>query len=191
MKKIIGALSCLFVVAFIAGCSTSNEAETEESSSSYNIDDEFEEAKQQVAAEEAYEPDSEDVSDKSSSSKVAASIGQSQPFTSESGDMIDVKIDSVEKDMGDGDYYVPENGYYAKVNFTVTNLGDSPFEVTAHQLDFYDGQNMKAELNSRDFYSDTIQPGKSATGVAYFDVKNDTPPNYEVYFADASWTGSY
>ncbi|HIA3652975.1 DUF4352 domain-containing protein [Enterococcus avium] len=49
---------------------------------------------------------------------------------------------------------------------------------------------MKAELNSRDFYSDTIQPGKSATGVAYFDVKNDTP-NYEVYFADASWTGSY
>ena len=190
MKKIICVLSCLFVGVFIAGCSTSNEAETEESSSSYNIDDEFEEAKQQVAAEEAYEPDSEDVSDSSSNAQVSASIGQSQPFTSESGDMIDVKIDSVEKDMGDGDYYVPENGYYAKVSFTVTNLGDNPFEVTAHQLDFYDGQNMKAELNSRDFYSDTIQPGKSATGVAYFDVKNDTP-NYEVYFADASWIGSY
>ena len=68
-------------------------------------------------------------------------------------------------------------------------------EITLSKLqlinwDFYDGQNMKAELNSRDFYSDTIQPGKSATGVAYFDVKNDTP-NYEVYFADASWTGSY
>ncbi|HIA3652976.1 TPA: hypothetical protein ACWP80_001535 [Enterococcus faecium] len=136
IKKIIGALSCLFVVVFIAGCSTSNEAETEESSSSYNIDDEFEEAKQQVAVEEAYEPNSEDVSEESSSSKVSASIGQSHPLTSESGDMIDVKIDSVEKDMGDGDYYVSENGYYAKVNFTVTNLGDNPFEVTAHQLGF-------------------------------------------------------
>ena len=132
IKKIIGALSCLFVVVFIAGCSTSNEAETEESSSSYNID----EAKQQVAVEEAYEPNSEDVSEESSSSKVSASIGQSHPLTSESGDMIDVKIDSVEKDMGDGDYYVSENGYYAKVNFTVTNLGDNPFEVTAHQLGF-------------------------------------------------------
>ncbi|MDT2827141.1 DUF4352 domain-containing protein [Enterococcus viikkiensis] len=189
MKKIIGVLSCLFVVAFIAGCSTSNEAEVEESSS-YNLDDAFEKAKQQVADEESPEPDFEDVSDNSMDSNVSASIGQSQPLKSESGDMIDVKIDSVEKDAGDGDYYVPENGYYAKVTFTVTNLGDNPFEVTAHQLDFYDGDNMKGELNSRDFYSETIQGGKSATGVAYFDIKNDTP-NYEVYFADASWTGSY
>jgi hypothetical protein len=104
--------------------------------------------------------------------------------------MLDVKIDSVEKDMGDGDYYIPQNGYFAKVTFTVTNLGDKPFEVTSHQLDFYDGNNMKAELNSRDFYSETIQPGKSATGIAYFDIMNDTT-DYEVYFANASWVGSY
>ena len=103
---------------------------------------------------------------------------------------MDVKIDSVEKDMGDGNYYNPQNGYFAKVTFTVTNLGDKPFEVTSHQLDFYDGNNMKAELNSRDFYSETIQPGKSATGIAYFDIMNDTT-DYEVYFANASWVGSY
>lgn len=193
MKKIFLSLVVITLGFSIAGCSSkSDEAINEESSSSYDFDSEFEKAKQQVSDENAPKPDSEYVGDDSSSpsNAASASIGQSQPFKSESGDMIDVKIDSVEKDMGDGDYYIPQNGYFAKVTFTVTNLGDQPFEATSHQLDFYDGNNMKAELNSRDFYSETIQPSKSATGIAYFDIMNDTP-DYEVYFANASWVGSY
>lgn len=193
MKKMLLGLAVVTLGFTIAGCSSkSEEAINEESSSSYNFDSEFEKAKQQVSDENAPKPDSEYVGDDSSSpsNAASASIGQSQPFKSESGDMIDVKIDSVEKDMGDGDYYIPQNGYFAKVTFTVTNLGDQPFEATSHQLDFYDGNNMKAELNSRDFYSETIQPSKSATGIAYFDIMNDTP-DYEVYFANASWVGSY
>lgn len=193
MKKMLLGLAVVTLGFTIAGCSSkSEEAINEESSSSYNFDSEFEKAKQQVSDENAPKPDSEYVGDDSSSpsNAASASIGQSQPFKSESGDIIDVKIDSVEKDMGDGDYYIPQNGYFAKVTFTVTNLGDKPFEVTSHQLDFYDGDNMKAELNSREFYSETIQPNKSSTGIAYFDVMNDTP-DYEVYFANASWIGSY
>lgn len=186
MKKLyLGLVLSLFVLG-LSACGSSNESAVEESSSSNNFDAAFEQAKDQ-SSEEA---DIEDVADSDSSEPVSASVGQSQPLSSESGDMIDVKIDSVEKDTGDGDYYVPENGYYAKVNFTVTNLGDSPFDVDAHQLEFYDGNDMKAELNSRDYYSDTIQPGKSAQGTAYFDIKNDTP-NFEVFFANASWTGNY
>lgn len=188
MKKVILGLVTSLAVITLVGCSSNNN-ETAQESSSYDFDKEFEQAKDSVENENSPKPDSEYVGDDSSSPS-AASIGQSQPFKSESGDMIDVKIDSVEKDMGDGDYYIPQNGYFAKVTFTVTNLGDQPFEVTSHQLDFYDGNNMKAELNSREFYSETIQPNKSSTGIAYFDVMNDTP-DYEVYFANASWIGSY
>lgn len=194
---VIGVLmivALIFVVSGIVNEGSTKDQASESSSSSNNFDAAFEQAKNQVSDEESPtpDPDIEDVSenDSESTKSVSASVGQSQPLSSESGDMIDVKIDSVEKDTGDGDYYVPENGYYAKVNFTVTNLGDSPFDVDAHQLEFYDGDNMKAELNSRDFYSDTIQPGKSAQGTAYFDIKNDTP-NFEVFFANASWTGNY
>ncbi|MEQ7196911.1 DUF4352 domain-containing protein [Enterococcus avium] len=194
MKKVYLGLALSLFVFGLTACGSNNESAVEESSSSNNFDAAFEQAKNQVSEEEnpTPDPDIEDVSEKDSESSesVSASVGQSQPLSSESGDIIDVKIDSVEKDTGDGDYYVPENGYYAKVNFTVTNLGDSPFDVNAHQLEFYDGNNMKAELNSRDFYSDTIQPGKSAQGTAYFDIKNDTP-NFEVFFANASWTGNY
>lgn len=197
-NPIIWVILGLFIIAsifIISGIVNSNSSDTKSSissTSSYDFDSEFEKAKQQVSDENAPKPDSEYVGDDSSSPSTAtsASIGQSQPFKSESGDMIDVKIDSVEKDMGDGDYYIPQNGYFAKVTFTVTNLGDKPFEATSHQLDFYDGNNMKAELNSRDFYSETIQPSKSATGIAYFDIMNDTT-DYEVYFANASWVGSY
>lgn len=197
-NPIIWVILGLFIVVsifIVSGIVNSNSSETESSisgTSSYDFDSEFKKAKQQASDENAPKPDSEYVGGDSSSPNTAtsASIGQSQPLKSESGDMMDVKIDSVEKDMGDGDYYIPQNGYFAKVTFTVTNLGDKPFEVTSHQLDFYDGNNMKAELNSRDFYSETIQPGKSATGIAYFDIMNDTT-DYEVYFANASWVGSY
>lgn len=190
MKKVIlGIVLSLFSLGLV-GCSSNNESISEESSSSYDLDKEFDKAKQNVADENTIGSNNEDIDSEVSESHASATIGQSQPLTSDSGDMIDVKIDSVEKDPGDGDYYTPENGYYAKVTYTVSNLGDDPFDVNSHALDFYDGENMKATLNSRDFYSETIQPGKSATGVAYFDIKNDTP-DYEVYYSNASWKGSY
>lgn len=183
------AVAVIFIVSGIVN-SDSEESQTAISSSSdYDIDAAFEDAKQDVAEEEDY--DYEDSSEEEDINlNTPSSIGESRSFTSEDGDAITVTIDSVEKDTGDGDYYIPENGYYAKVSFTVTNDGTDSFDVNSHSLEFYDGNNMKAELNSRDFYSDTIQPGKSASGIAYFDVKNDTS-DYEVFFADASWTGVY
>ncbi|MEJ4827670.1 hypothetical protein SKA15_11880, partial [Enterococcus faecium] len=49
---------------------------------------------------------------------------------------------------------------------------------------------VKSDLASRDYFSETIQPGKSAQGTAYFEVKNDGT-TFEVFFADTSWKGSY
>lgn len=129
-------------------------------------------------------------SSSTASSVAPATIGETCTFSNKSGDKVAVSIDSVTKDTGDGDYYIPKNGYFAKVDFTVANNGTEPFKVSAHNFDFYDGKGLKGKLNSRDFFTDTIQPGKSVTGTAYFDIENDTS-DYEVFFADSSWAGSY
>ncbi len=133
--------------------------------------------------------DKSDEEEKSSSSK-PSSIGESISFSNDSGDKVSVTINSVSKDPGDGDYYIPENGFFAKVEFTITNIGTEPFSASSHMLEFYDGNGMKGTLDSREFFSETIQSNKSASGIAYFDVENDTP-DFEVFFGNSSWTGTY
>ncbi|HAZ9109072.1 TPA: DUF4352 domain-containing protein [Enterococcus faecium] len=120
---------------------------------------------------------------------VAHSIGEAVPFTSENGNSINVTVQSVSKDYGD-DFYKPEGLFYAKVDFLVENTGTTPFDASSSYLEFYDSSDIKSDLASRDYFSETIQPGKSAQGTAYFEVKNDGT-TFEVFFADTSWKGSY
>lgn len=130
-------------------------------------------------------------SDSESSNKNTLSygIGDTVTFTIEDGGSIDVTIESVSKDNGD-DWHSPKGAFFAKVTFLIKNTGSTPFDANSQYFEFYDSSDIKSELNLRDYFSETIQAGKSAQGTAYFDISNDGS-NFEIYFADASWTGNY
>lgn len=116
-------------------------------------------------------------------------LGEVISFSSPDGDAIDLAINKVEKYAGD-DWHTPEGLFYAKVTFTLTNNGKSEFSLNSHDFEFYDDQGFKSELNSKDYFSESVQPGKSVSGIAYYDVANDGE-SFEVYFADSSWIGTY
>lgn len=117
------------------------------------------------------------------------SIGDKVSFSSDDGGSIDLTIDSVSKYYGD-DWNTPEGLFYAKVDFTVNNTGNDVFDINSHYFEFYDSDDIKSELDSKDFFSETIQAGKSAKGSAYFDVHVEGD-SFEIFFADTSWTGEY
>ena len=117
------------------------------------------------------------------------SIGDPVDFTSTDGDRVTVTIDSVTKYAGD-DWTKPTGPFFAKVDFTVKNNGTAPFDASSHQFEFYDSGDIKSELDSKDFFGETIQAGKSAKGSAYFDVISDGD-TFEVFYGDTSWTGNY
>lgn len=117
------------------------------------------------------------------------SIGETAPFSSNDGGLIDLTIDSVTKYVGD-DWYTPEGVFFSKVDFTIKNNGTSSFDVNSHYFEFYDDLGIKSDRIAKDYFSETIQAGKSAKGTVYFDVLSDGP-SFEVYFADGSWTGEY
>lgn len=116
-------------------------------------------------------------------------IGDTAPFSSNDGGLIDLTVDSVTQHSGD-DWYTPEGVFFAKVDFTIKNNGTSPFDVNAHYFEFYDDSGIKSDRIAKDYFSETIQAGKSAKGTVYFDVLSDGS-SFEVYFADGSWTGEY
>lgn len=116
-------------------------------------------------------------------------IGDKVPFKDNGDVSVDVQIQSVSKDDGNN-INVPEGVFFAKVTFLISNTSNVPFDFNSHFLEFYDSADIKSELSSRDFFSESIQPGKSAQGIAYFDVKNEGD-NFEVFFADTAWQGTY
>ncbi|MDT2809154.1 DUF4352 domain-containing protein [Enterococcus asini] len=124
-----------------------------------------------------------------STTPLTYSIGDSVDFTSDDGDRVTVTIDGVSKYAGD-DWTKPTGPFFAKVDFTVKNNGTAPFDASSHQFEFYDSGDIKSELNSKDFFGETIQAGKSAKGSAYFDVITDGD-TFEVFYGDTSWTGNY
>lgn len=117
------------------------------------------------------------------------SVGDTVSFVADDGDEMDITINSVNKFLGD-EWYTPEGKFFAKVDFNIKNIGINPLEVNSQLFEFYDSEDIKSELDSNDYFSETIQSGKSANGTAYFDVMSDGS-NFEVYFADTSWTGEY
>ncbi|WP_313265344.1 DUF4352 domain-containing protein [Enterococcus sp.] len=136
--------------------------------------------------EETYESSSEEIED---IVPTTYTVGDSVAFTGEDGESISVTIDKVSKYEGD-EWSEPTGPFFAKVDFTVTNNGTDPFDVSSHDFEFYDADNVKGELDSKDFFGETIQAGKSAKGSAYFNVQSEGN-NFEIYFADTSWTGEY
>ena len=142
------------------------------------------------------EADSEETQESASSQEdttntgtLAYSIGDPVDFTSTDGDRVTVTIDGVSKYAGD-DWTKPTGPFFSKVDFTVKNNGTAPFDANSHQFEFYDSGDVKSELNSKDFFGETIQAGKSAKGSAYFDVITDGD-TFEVFYGDTSWTGNY
>lgn len=138
------------------------------------------------ASEEEIEPIEESEEEVVSN---AYDIGTPISFSSAEGDKIDITVTNVTKYEGD-DYHVAEGVHFARVEFTLKNNGTSPFDISSHDFEFYDSQGFKSELISKDFFSESVQPGKSVQGVGYFDVINDGD-SFEIYFADSSWTGTY
>lgn len=116
-------------------------------------------------------------------------IGDTVSFESNEGDEMDVTVNSVSKYAGD-DWDIPEGNFFAKVDFTISNIGANPLDVNSQLFEFYDAEGFKSESISKDYFSETIQPGKSAKGVVYFDVISDGS-TFEVYFADTVWAGEY
>jgi len=119
----------------------------------------------------------------------AYSIGDAVSFSGTEGSMVNVTIDSVGKFMGD-DWDTPAGNFFAEVSFTIENIGSAPVDVNALSFEFYDSDGVKSERISKDYFSETIQAGKTAKGTVYFDILSDGS-DFEVFFEDASWTGEY
>ncbi|MGL4695236.1 DUF4352 domain-containing protein [Enterococcus larvae] len=135
----------------------------------------------------SYRNESSDSSN-SEEKKSGPSIGESVLFTSDN-ERFELSIDSVSKVLSD-DHYELTGAFFAKVDFTIKNLGSDPLSFTSHDLEFYDSDDFKSKMINKDYFGETIQPGKSIRGVAYFDVATDGS-NYEVFFADNFWKGAY
>lgn len=107
------------------------------------------------------------------------SIGESVEF--ESG--LIVTLDSVEdsSEEPNGDI----SGHLVKVVMTFDNQTSNSIDINGHKLSLYDGDRNKAELNAKDYYSETIAAGMKGTGTFYFDSMENAP--YSVIFGDATW----
>lgn len=119
----------------------------------------------------------------------SSQIGDTVTFTTAEGAQMDVTIDSVIKSLGN-ERNIPNGPFYAQIQFTFSNSGNIEIDVNSHLFEFYDSENFKGELVSWEYFSETLKPGKSAKGIANFDIISDGE-TFEVYFADTSWTGEY
>lgn len=114
-----------------------------------------------------------------SSSEVTFEIGETAYF--ESG--LEIAITEItlsdEKPNGEIDHN------FVRVDFTVDNQTNEEFRFTAHELELYDGERNKAELNSKNYYSETIASGMKGNGSAYFDSRSTEP--FTVIIGPAIW----
>lgn len=113
-------------------------------------------------------------------------IGEPIQFTSSTDNSIEVTVNSLDTFYGD-EWDQPEGVYFLKVDYTIENLSDYEYPANAHMFSVYDGNNEKAERISKDYFSEKIASGKKASGVSYFDVKNEGP--FEVHSLGAYWVG--
>lgn len=120
-------------------------------------------------------------SDESSEQEINSDsrVGESVEF--ENG--LIVTIDSVEdsSEEPNGDI----SGHLVKVVATFDNQTGNPLKVNGHRVSLYDSERNKAELDSKDYYSETIATGMKGTGAFYFDSIEHAP--YSVIIGDATW----
>lgn len=113
-----------------------------------------------------------------------AKIGETIDFSSSAGQPFSLTIDTIGLGETD-DYYQPVNGRYLKVDFTVENTGSSELYVSAAEFQVYDGNDLKGEVASKDYFIENIAAGKKAVGSVYLDTSETGP--YEIMFGDISW----
>lgn len=113
-------------------------------------------------------------------------VGSSAIFTSDTDNSIEITVNSLERFSGDK-LDQPEGVYFLKVNYTIENLSEIDYPAKAQIFSAYDGNNEKAKMISKDYFSENIAAGKKASGVSYFDVQNEGP--FEVHALGACWIG--
>lgn len=183
----VGLLLCF--ITMLSACTNSTDKQTIES-----LKKENEQLKNTSVSSEAnnYSSSSyETYSDEQTNSQIiSGNIGTPIELITDDGGKFEFIVNSVTKDPGNGGFYTPDGVFFAKIDFTINNTGNIPVTPNVSYFDFYDSNNVKSEINSRDYFSETIQPGKTANGTTYFDVANDGE-DFELFYSDVSWKGKY
>lgn len=93
-------------------------------------------------------------------------------------------INSITVANNEKDEYDEVTSDLVKVEFTVDNQTDDVLDFNSHLIELYDGDRNKAELLSKDFYSEEIAKGMKSNGVAYFDAGKGP---YKVIVGAGEW----
>lgn len=130
---------------------------------------------------DSYESDYSDTSEDESYSSYSPTftVGDSVEF--ESGLQITVTDVQLSDEEPNGDIL----GNFVRVDFTIDNQMSEPFDFNSHYVELYDGDRNKAEIDSKDFYSESIAPGMKGSGSVYFDSPEQGP--FTIMIGDATW----
>lgn len=107
------------------------------------------------------------------------SIGETAVYSS--GLELTVTDVGLSEERPNGEIY----GNFVRVDFTVDNQTGEPLRFTAYDVELYDGDRNKAELNSKDYYSETIAVGMKGNGSIYFDAMSEGP--YTIIVGAGTW----
>lgn len=111
----------------------------------------------------------ENSEDSSRPSESTFKIGETANFKSG----LSLTIDSVENSSEEPNGEI--KGHLVKISFTIENNTGDTTDFNSGLIALYDGQKLKAELDSKDYYSEDIANGMKSSGVAFYDSKNDGP----------------
>lgn len=96
-------------------------------------------------------------------------IGETAYF--ESGIEITVTNVTTTDELPNGDIF----GNFVRVDVVIDNQTGEALDFNGHLVELYDGDRNKAELNSKDFFSESIASGMKANGSVYFDSIEEGP----------------
>lgn len=96
-----------------------------------------------------------------------------------------VTITNVE--ISDEEPSYPElGGELVRIDFTIDNQTSEELFVSGHDVEMYDGDRVKAEADSLNFWTETIAPGMKANGTVYRHA--NTLGNMTIVVGDGQWT---
>lgn len=106
-------------------------------------------------------------------------IGDTAEFSSG----VRITLDAIE--LSDEEPNGTINNNFVRVDFTIDNQFSEPVSFNGHNVELYDGERNKSELNAKSFYTETIASGMKDSGSVYFDSKAEGP--FTVIIGDATW----
>lgn len=77
-------------------------------------------------------------------------------------------------------------GTLVRIDFTVDNQTEEEIFMTGHDVDLYDGERIKTEIDAKDFFSETIAPGMKAIGSVHRHAHN--LGNMTVVIDEGQWS---